>query len=273
MWAPSTPANQFAKKDIFQQIHDGPAIARAGYMPIDVEQFFSAFAPKSDTDKARVKSVMRSISVKAMDSLDVVSLCDTLGTKVGVLDMASYQMPGGGVRAGARAQEEDICRRTNLLPFLDRAQSRGMYPIPLFGMLYVPGVTVLRRGEASGFEWVSPSTVGKIDVFVAPALRRAVLGPWSPAEKVVMARKIRLMFVAACSRNVRVLVLGAFGCGAYDNPPEEVAELFAATLQECAHWFDQVFFAVLITRVAETANFDAFSRVFEVPHWQQNCTR
>jgi uncharacterized protein (TIGR02452 family) len=77
-----------------------------------------------------------------------------------------------------------------------------------------------------------------------------------------MANKIRLMFVVARLQNVRVLVLGAFGCGAYGNPPEEVAELFAAILQECAHWFDRVVFAVLITKDTERANFNAFSKVF-----------
>lgn len=243
-----------------RQVHG--SITRVGYTPVDVEHVFSAFAPTSDQDKTKVNAVLRSVSVKAMDSLDVANLYGPRSTKIGVLDMASYQEPGGGARRGAKAQEEDMCRRTDLLPSLEVADSRGLYPIPLYSMLYVPGVSILRHSESSGFGWVNPAWVTTVDVLVAPALCRSAHGPWSPEERAIMANKIRLMFVVARLQNVRVLVLGAFGCGAYGNPPEEVAELFAAILQECAHWFDRVVFAVLITKDTERANFNAFSDVF-----------
>ena len=46
-----------------------------------------------------------------------------------------------------------------------------------------------------------------------------------------MADKIRLILAAADQAGCNAAVLSAFGCGAYGNPPEEVARLFDAALE------------------------------------------
>ena len=47
---------------------------------------------------------------------------------VSVLNMASAFRPGGGVWGGSAAQEESLCRRSNLWAFLEGMQRLGIYP-------------------------------------------------------------------------------------------------------------------------------------------------
>lgn len=49
-------------------------------------------------------------------------------------------------------------------------------------------------------------------------------------DKEEMILKIRLVLQMALQKNVTHLVLGALGCGAYRNPPREVAKLFKKAL-------------------------------------------
>jgi hypothetical protein len=51
---------------------------------------------------------------------------------------------------------------------------------------------------------------------------------------------------ASSSRDIRVLILGAWGCGAFGCPTEEMAELFCKTMQEtnCMRLYDEVHFAI-----------------------------
>eukprot|EP00969_Alexandrium_andersonii_P313851 13865419-Alexandrium_andersonii.AAC.1 len=51
------------------------------------------------------------------------------GCKVAVLNMAAKKHPGGGVRSGAGAQEENLHRRSDAFRFLER-QVQGEICIP-----------------------------------------------------------------------------------------------------------------------------------------------
>jgi len=46
------------------------------------------------------------------------------------------------------------------------------------------------------------------------------------ADKEIMVMKTRLILQIAKQKQITHLVLGALGCGAYRNPPEEVAKIF-----------------------------------------------
>ena len=58
--------------------------------------------------------------------------------------------------------------------------------------------------------------------------------------------RIRNIFNAAIDNDIRVLILGAFGCGAFKNPPEIVAQAFRDVLLE-EHYdtcFTDIVFAI-----------------------------
>ena len=73
---------------------------------------------------------------------------------VSVLNMASATRPGGGVWGGSAAQEESLCRRSNLWAFLEGMRREEVYPLPENGGLVSPGVTVFRGAESQGYPFL-----------------------------------------------------------------------------------------------------------------------
>ena len=92
-----------------------------------------------------------------------------------------------------------------------------------------------------------------------PASGAAVSLSYSDQVNLHIRRTKHILHVAAANK-ADVLVLGAFGCGAFMNDPNAVAEAFRAALGEYAGWFRHIEFAVYC-RPTETANYDAFSRI------------
>lgn len=63
-----------------------------------------------------------------------------------------------------------------------------------------------------------------------------------------MGEKMRVILRMAAKNGHRQIVLGAFGCGAFANPREEVAKIWASVLKETEFgggWWSDVVFAVL----------------------------
>ncbi len=75
-------------------------------------------------------------------------------SKVLVLNMACAKGPGGGVRMGAGAQEEDLFRRTDMSRHSAPYYKSTPYPLadsdPITAMI-TEGVTVLRGSEKKGY--------------------------------------------------------------------------------------------------------------------------
>ena len=184
------------------------------------------------------------------------------GSHVAVLNMASAYTPGGGWLHGSGAQEENLHRRTTLCEHLHGARYRRAgiqgprpevrYPLPEFGGVFSPSVIVLRGCEADGYPFlVHPWPVSVLTVAAyhgprctqRPDGRRALDPPFEYGTR----RKIRAMLAAAKYNRVQNLVLCAFGCGAFRNPPEHMAEIFVQCLAEPAAkgYFEKVTFAII----------------------------
>ena len=182
-----------------------------------------------------------------------------------VLNMASWKNPGGGVENGAGAQEECLFRSSNygasMMPL-----KRRFYPLELdFGGVYTPSVTVFRGLESEGYPLLDEPFITN---FVAvPALSNPKLenGKYNDSEKKIMINKIRTIFNIAAEHNHKVLILGAFGCGAFHNPPVEVAKLFKAELESDVYKgrFEKVIFAIKSDHNDTQSNFNSFCDVFE----------
>ena len=80
-----------------------------------------------------------------------------------------------------------------------------------------------------------------------------------------MRDKIRVLFRAASEAACDVCVLSAFGCGAFGNPPEEVARLFREEMRDVA--VECVVFCVVDDHNARRrhnprGNFKVFEEIF-----------
>lgn len=192
-----------------------------------------------------------SIKVLEQDCIVVAKGMLERGYNPAVLNLASSWSPGGGVVQGSRAQEESIFRRTNLYRSLYQFAHGGkpdMFatkpePIDLkktphykehldyhFGGIYTPGATVFR---ASNFElFQKPFQMSFITV---AAIKEPVLTPTghlTDADKDQTRDKIRTVLRIGLKHGHDCLVLGALGCGAYGNPPADVAKLFHKVIEE-----------------------------------------
>lgn len=177
------------------------------------------------------------------------------GGKVAVLNFANPHYPGGGVTRGAMAQEECLCRSSNLYPCLaDEAVFEDYYGYHRSAtdydfsdrLIYSPGVTVFKDDSPV------PQPLPKEDWFRVDVITCAA--PFQGKRRHVnsrvleelMQKRIRNILEAAIENEVDVLILGAFGCGAFLNPPEVVAKAFRMVLAEQRYQtaFHRVIFAI-----------------------------
>jgi uncharacterized protein (TIGR02452 family) len=204
-----------------------------------------------------------------------------------VLNLANAQSPGGGVRGGSRAQEEDLMRCTNysfaLFPELNPALARQLpstregvrYRIPETGAILTPRVTVIRDGRKN---YIFLDRPYEVDMLASAAYNlkpghwggpRGSIGPNGKASRarydfeVGTKEKMRTQLTIAANAGYTVLVLGAFGCGAFLNPPEKIArwykELFDTEFQGL---FKSVRFSILGEQGKARLNFEIFSETF-----------
>jgi uncharacterized protein (TIGR02452 family) len=199
----------------------------------------------------------------------------SMGPDCAVLNMASFSSPGGGVIFGARAQEEELCRRSNLYLSLSKYDPRSYklgewdepdktyhYPIPVFGGIYSPKVSVFRSVLSYSFI-DSPFQCNVISV---PAVKKPEIdsktGDMISKYEAIMCGKIRAIFRIALRNNIYKLVLGAMGCGAYGCPPKHVARLFKKVLEEKEFRgkFKEICFAIIDD--AKKQNLRTFREIF-----------
>ena len=194
-----------------------------------------------DTNKCPV------VSVWNMDTLEAARVLGETGERVAVLNMCSVMQPGGGFMSGALAQEESLCMRSTLYPCLDK----GLYPLTGSDCLFTPSVLVFRDPNLDIYRNKDQFF---IDVISCAAPRKPPLNfsgtmYRDKATADLMASKMRLIMGVAALNGRKTVVLGALGCGAYDNPPVQVASLWKSVLTDPnAPWngkIDRVVFAIL----------------------------
>ena len=152
-----------------------------------------------------------------------------------ILNMASAKNPGGGVTNGAGAQEENLFRRSTYSYFLYNSEF-AHYPIPPTGAIYTPNVSVFRHPEANEYAWMDSPV--QLACIALPALVKPQLcevsgrGTWlSPANYDLSKEKIATFMKLTLSNNHDSVVLSAWGCGAYRNPPRCIATAMKEVLE------------------------------------------
>lgn len=220
--------------------------------------------------------------VSTKRSFEAASAYARAGKRVAVLNFASSTNPGGGVTHGSSAQEECLCRCSTLYHCLDidmmwdkfyKPHRKAGDPLYNDDCLYTPGVTVF-KSDISFPERMEEKDWYQVDVITcaAPNLRDIpsnLMNPFAgnaPADIEedglygLHLQRLERVFRVAAANGAEVLILGAFGCGAFCNPPEVVARAFKKIQEKYASYFETIEYAVFCGG-HETQNYDAFCEV------------
>ncbi|MEY9996371.1 uncharacterized protein (TIGR02452 family) [Streptomyces sp. V4I8] len=176
-----------------------------------------------------------------------------LGAGTAVLNFASARNPGGGYLNGAQAQEEALCRASALYACLLAA--RAFYdhhrahrdPFYTDRVIHSPGVPVFRDDRGRPLD--EPYTAGFLTAAApnAGVIRRTAPQRTAELPHALTVRAERVLETAA-AHGYRRLVLGAWGCGVFQNDPAQVAGAFRGLLGpggRFADAFEHVVFGIL----------------------------
>lgn len=212
-----------------------------------------------------------------------------VGQKVCVHNFASATNPGGGVLKGSSAQEEAICRCSTLYfnisehSIVDRYHNSHKRMLREGKMdvtynddcIYTPRVVVF-KSDVRMPEVLKESSWYNVDVITcaAPNLRPDAsnyMNPDSGSKKVELTdeelrnlhiKRMRRILDIAKMEKEDVVILGAFGCGAFYNPPKVVAEAMQVVLEGYQYDFKTVEFAVFCTQ-KDMRNYDVFKQIIQ----------
>ena len=195
---------------------------------------------------------------------------DYKGKKTAVLNFANNHTIGGSPFT-AGAQEESLCRCSTLLPCLE-AMSEPFYEkhirqfaskeINYMGtddLIYTPDVVVFKTDERTDPiypKMMDQSEWYKVDVITsaAPQLRKVRTLP-ANYNDVIFGRIKKILDVAA-KEHVEVLILGAWGCGAFKNDANVVSDTFYSLLKN--YNFEVVEFALSDPAYVTNSPFNRF---------------
>lgn len=208
---------------------------------------------------------------------------------VGLINCANASNLGGGVRNGLTAQEEDLMRAfpelwISYLRYMEEnSEKRYIAPTEILVTKFPK-----ENGELVALAAAAPSFFCGFDKNTDAVFHKAdaqrylggVVGVYKESNDKVritkdgyvelMSETIRNLLRAARNSGVEVLVLGALGCGVYNNPPKVVAKIFRDILNEndeeagflWKNHFKRIVFAIWAPPTSYNANLKHFMDVF-----------
>ena len=162
-----------------------------------------------------------------------------LDKKILVLNFANPIHPGGGVRRGAMAQEEDLCRRSSLLLSLENSAARDYYEfnsksdrfLSSDAMILTPKVEIVKDEDYTPL----PETITiSVITCAAPIFDKDYVDKNIGIKQYynLFYKRIQSMLRVSAYCGYQNLILGAWGCGAFGNDAKIVSDLFLQALEE-----------------------------------------
>lgn len=255
--------NQVVMDDTFRLCNSDPDLKAAISKSIENEKvvFEDEVFPESRG------SLNQSIVLSPLFTLEAAQ--KYVGKKIGVLNFANNHHVGGSPFT-ACAQEESLCHSTTLYPCL-LAKQKEFYlrhsadfaagKLTNLGnddAIFTPNVIVFKT-TGSGPVLLPREQWFAIDVITSAAPQ---LSYYEPVDedilRPVLYRRIKRILDIAKKEGDQVLILGAFGCGAFGNSPELVANVMKELL--ASYSFETV--DIAIRGRGPDRNFAVFKKVF-----------
>ena len=245
----------------------------------DGQKLILAGEPLPSFDRSRYTDKV-SLTVSKKRTLEAAAAYKNM--RVAVHNFASATNPGGGVTKGSTAQEECLCRCSALYEMLNTKEMwDGFYnphraasdPVHNDDIIYTPGVVVFKT-DTSAPVTMPESEWYEVDVITcaAPNLRDNPSNPYNKNDGMrkvkisdnelleIHEKRLRRILDVAAYNDDEVVVLGAFGCGAFQNKPEVVARAAANVIGDYLNAFRIIEFAVYCSP-RDLRKYDVFKRV------------
>ena len=200
-------------------------------------------------------------------------------TKVCVHNFASATNPGGGVERGSSAQEEALCRISTLYPCLNEGKvfkdfyvkhRNGLGPLHNDDCIYTPGVVVFKTDTSNPIlleekDWFNVDVI----TCAAPNLREKPRNSMNSFEsnkaiKItdkelydIHVKRLQRIFDIAYLNGNDSLVIGAFGCGAFQNNPYVVSRATKDVIEKNKGKFKVICLAIYCSP-KDDSNYKAF---------------
>ena len=182
------------------------------------------------------------------------------GMKVAVLNYANNHSIGGAPYLSG-AQEESLCRCSTLLPCLqamkepfyqkhiDMYHNNEMDSMGNDDLIYTPDVVVFKTDVRT--DPIYPQMMDSDSWYMANVITCAAPVLSDPENRPenyedIMRARIRKILDVAAKEGNEVIILGAWGCGAFKNPIAIVSKLFVECLKDYS--FPIVVFALGTTK-------------------------
>jgi hypothetical protein len=224
----------------------------------------SAYVSKAQANHARWSAgATQSSSEVQVLAGDWGAITQSLSQKTGkifaVLNMANSFLPGGRYLEGTAAQEENMFRRTNCHYHVadeDMDTKKQHYRPAVTALINAEAGRVyldhehprvcIKGPESSSGDGTGYETLGDEGYFLFFELKSAAdnLKGHQPFKPDSMRKKIAAQLDTLIEKDVRHVVLSAFGCGAFGNPADKVAQIYREEIiKRCEH-FDEIAFAI-----------------------------
>ena len=204
--------------------------------------------------------------------------------RIAALNFASARNAGGGVTKGSKAQEEALCRCSTLYPVLNTEENyksfyeyhRNRYDARYTDRcIYSPNIVIIKSDEDIPKRLPSDKWI-KVDILTcaAPNLRPNPNNAMDPgSDKAVNISDDELfqihvnrgkhILTIAAHHGADILILGAFGAGAFMNDPYIVAKAYKEIIPQFNGYFKEIVFAIYCSPSQGKKNLTAFKKVLD----------
>lgn len=215
-----------------------------------------------------IKSNGNSLIIENLTTVDAIMKYKNDG-KIMALNFASGTRPGGGVINGAKAQEESLCRASTLYKVLTE-ESGNIYDnfynynkifkgVSSSRCVYTPNITIFKKDDHFNNELLKENEWVNVDIltYAAPNLKNVDVSDNDVFD--IFRERIDLIFNVAKENLIDVLILGAFGCGAFHNNPVIVSKVFKELIEKYKYNFKNIIFAIPDENGEKSSNYKVFN--------------
>lgn len=167
---------------------------------------------------------------------------------VAALNFASYKNPGGGFLKGHSGQEESLCKYSTLYNVLSAFAEDYYIPNRLHrlndglyedNLLYSKDIAFFCNKKYDRFVKCDIITCSAPNFYIASSN-----GITRNKCFEVLKKRIEFVYKVASNEEVDTLILGAWGCGAGECIPSDVAVAMFMMLEDYRFMFDDIIFAI-----------------------------